>query len=1072
MTWSTNEEGFFRRGHLEPAVRSYLDNLVESGEAAGTGGVYHIRHSVVAGLDDEAAHGIGLPPTLAFSLRMRSIGNLVRPDSELRIDWFHGGRPVYLDRRIGSLAIFGDGKHYRVPSPVYEVLEAVDRLNGSDLQGQDRLVLWAEVKRWVGGEALVDDEYLRQLTVHVASGFTVKPIIAANGDHDFEVLPGRWVTRSDDGAVAPEREFEAVLPSAYQQQFEARFRALSGRSAYPINAGTILLVTPEVGRAFREIREIRDSGPLAIRGFLRQPHAVLRLRLEGDESAGELLKCLDEVFEYSERVKGIGMWEPKVVPWVKKGASPWLPPESFGVFIDNKRLEIPKEDIAHLEAEIASAIVQGLAIVQYQGVEIPATAAVLETVRLLEGESRPPPHPDLREPSETSAGPRAPGARTVLLVEDNFDDAQFLKQKREVPRLNDVDVSRRIHSTLYRHQQAAVDWLIAAWLNGEPGVLLADDMGLGKTLEALAFMAWVRGLADTGQVLQRPILVVAPTGLLKNWVQEAEKHLVGEGLGDRVEAFGEGLRALRIGAKDTDTGEIGLDLARISQAGWVLTSYESYRDYQLSFGRVAWSLAVFDEVQKVKNPASAVTQAATSVNAEFVLSLTGTPVENRLADLWSIMDLTQPGLLGSLKTFSSTWETDGADLSGLRDILSTGAPPAMMRRLKEDHLDGLPKRQLVFARARMPEEQRCAYDEAVDRARSATGSATLEALGRIRSISLHPHARGTESLEDYVRRSARLHLTVEWLQAIQTKGEKALVFVESRAMQATVAEIALDILGLPHRPLLINGAVSGPARQRRVDLFQERDAGFDLMILSPKAGGVGLTLTAANHVIHLSRWWNPAVEDQCTDRVFRIGQERNVMVYHPISEHPSHRNHSFDIRLDELLRSKRRLSRAVLAPAGASPEDFDRLLRDVTEEPLAVKASMNLNDVDVLDGAGFEAWVGEELRKAGYQVNRTPTSWDSGVDLVAQAGGLPTLIVQCKHTQTGAALTKEAVEEVLRGVQKYVEGADAHAAVVTNSAQVSPAAKALAFATGVHLWSREDLVDLSDPKVFLGPTRR
>jgi hypothetical protein len=1053
----------------EPSV-SLLQSLVESGEAERDGESYLLKHGFVAMMLEEEAHLLRLPPTLPFSFRMRSVGNLVRADSALRVDWFRDGIPAPLLGRAGSIAEFDGGDPYRIPSPIFELLEATERFNDSGSAGQDRLVLWAEVKRWIDADELLDDQYLRQLTVHIASAFTIRPTLTETGDADFQVLPGRWESDSTQGDVSDERSFSEVLPAAHREAFETRFRQLKGRSAYAINAGTILIATPEVSRALREVREVRDEGASAIRAFARQPQAILRARLEGDPEAVEIAVNLDEIFgDYGARVTGVGLWAPKVVPWIKKPSDPWLPPESLGVMIDGKPLEIEKEDVAELAATIERAIEGGKPSVTYAGVEIPATPEVLETVRTLEGAARPKANDERRQPSPDEEATHR--GRTVLEVVDNLENAQFLKTKRVVERPAEVDLRGRMISKLFPHQDVALEWLKEAWTAGEPGVLLADDMGLGKTVQALAFMSWLRGLMDTGQLTERPMLVVAPTGLLKNWIEERAIHLKGDGLGSHLEVFGPGLKSLRRGGRDTDTGEIGLDLSAISNAGWVLTSYETYRDYQLSFGRVSWSLAVFDEVQKVKNPAAAMTDAAKSVNAGFVLALTGTPVENRLADLWSIMDLTQPGLLGSLRDFSSEWESEGADLTGLREILTSGAPPPMLRRLKEDHIDGLPTRRFVYARGTMSPEQAHAYDDAIREARGAPGGATLQALGRIRSVSLHPHARGTETLVDYVRRSARLRLTVEWLHEIQAKGEKALVFAESRTMQATLAEIATELLGLPHRPLLINGAVTGPARQERVNRFQKRGSGFDMMILSPKAGGVGLTLTAANHVIHLSRWWNPAVEDQCTDRVYRIGQGRPVMVYHPLAEHPTHGTHSFDVRLDDLLRRKRRLSRAVLAPAGASHDDFDQLFREVTQTEREVASRFDLSDVDVLDGVGFEGWVAGQLKAAGYQVDRTPWSGDAGVDLVARSSGVPTLIVQCKHTQTGGTLQRSAVEEVLEGMRRYEEGDGAHAVVITNASQVAGVTEQLAFSQGVHLWTRSSLGGLSDPRVYLGPLR-
>ncbi|MFG0252767.1 MAG: DEAD/DEAH box helicase, partial [Phycisphaerales bacterium JB038] len=327
---------------------------------------------------------------------------------------------------------------------------------------------------------------------------------------------------------------------------------------------------------------------------------------------------------------------------------------------------------------------------------------------------------------------------------------------------------------------------------------------------------------------------------------------------------------------------------------------------------------------------SGVTEAAKAVNAEFVLALTGTPVENRLADLWSIGDLVQPGRLGSLKEFSRRWESSEADLEALgREILEPKpeAPALVLRRLKEDHLEGLPEKREVFEVAEMPPRQADAYSAIVGDARGEDAPSMLKTLGDLRRTSLHPGFSVGDAAADIVAHSSRMQLAVKWLENVQKSGEKALVFVEDIAIQAVMARVASEILGTRHPPLIINGSVAAKLRQDRVDEFQRRTSGFDFMVLSPRAAGVGLTITAANHVIHLSRWWNPAVEDQCTDRAFRIGQKRDVFVYYPVARHPEIGDRSFDHKLDELIRRKRRMSRDLLAAAAMTPEDRDDLYR-------------------------------------------------------------------------------------------------------------------------------------------------
>ena len=245
-------------------------------------------------------------------------------------------------------------------------------------------------------------------------------------------------------------------------------------------------------------------------------------------------------------------------------------------------------------------------------------------------------------------------------------------------------------------------------------------------------------------------------------------------------------------------------------------------------------------------------------------------------------------------------------------------PALMLRRLKEDHIHHLPEKHLHRRVVEMPSLQAAEYSEAVLSGRQDRGM--LQALHRLRSISLHPLAPGEVGVDQYIRESARLSETFTILEDVAERGDKALLFVESREMQNFLIFALRRRFPLSDDVLVINGAVSGGARKARVDVFQNR-RGFDVMILSPRAGGVGLTLTAANHVIHLSRWWNPAVEDQCTDRVFRIGQRRTVHVYVPLARHPRFGDYSFDLKLDSLMERKREMNRQVLAPAAATGGD-------------------------------------------------------------------------------------------------------------------------------------------------------
>jgi SNF2 family DNA or RNA helicase len=469
-----------------------------------------------------------------------------------------------------------------------------------------------------------------------------------------------------------------------------------------------------------------------------------------------------------------------------------------------------------------------------------------------------------------------------------------------------------------------------------PGVLLADDMGLGKTLQALTFLAWLQERFDAGEHPRKPFLLVAPTGLLRNWESEARTHLVEPGLGTLLRAYGKDL-------SDLEKEGLHRRTQRLQEADWVMTTYETLRDRIQTFLPVEWAVVGFDEAQKIKNPASRVTEMAKSLESDFVITITGTPVENSLSDLWSLMDATHAGLLGSLKEFRDAYqkpaeeEGDSERAQALRQLLEDEiSPPAILRRLKDDHLDGLPAKSSHELREEMRAHQAQAYTVALHQGLEGKGTpgAVLEAIQRLRKTSLLPDVIDETGITDeVVDNSARMRGMMKALDAIHERGEKALLFVEYLDLQEALIPYLEKRYRLAETPLRISGRVGGAERKRAVDTFQSRPENqFDVMLLSPKAGGVGLTLTAANHVIHLTRWWNPAVEDQCTDRVYRIGQERDVHIYYPMALHPELEETSFDLTLHRLLERKRDLSRQVLAAPSMGEDELADLWRETSRE--------------------------------------------------------------------------------------------------------------------------------------------
>lgn len=933
---------------LSPAV-DHLWHLVEEEEALAQGNELHLPHLSAAGLSPAKRAALDLPLAPQVTLFVQHHDTIDRPNFHVGYDWKHlDGRTVIAPKRDGAFLSIG-GRRHLLPAELYQIVSAIDHFNEIPATKPDeRAVAWMAVQDHLPAETEqgpVDaSRYLREIRIAYAGAFSLRPYETEEGI-DFD--PVLFAAKSNDQPTEPElgggEELDPapLLSEHLHQTFaEKRFRAFpEARGRYALPDGWLLILSPPLQKALTVAHQAQKAGGEVARDFVKNPRGYLREAL-GDELDEYLIEELfKETREFSERVQAIGLWQKKVLPWVQVPREPWLPPDAIGLIVDGAPVQLPADRLTELIDKVQGALERGESEVIFDGTPIPATEQTLgalgEIARIIEG--RPTTEGEVSKDKSEPTGQESRNEPHVLLVRNNFDEVIF--NSDPAPRLPQIDQNlgaELLRSSAKPHQTDGISWLQHSWHAGWTGALLADDMGLGKTFQTLAFLAWIRGAMRRGKLETAPILIVAPTGLLKNWEKEHGIHLDAPGLGEVLRAYGSSLKGLRTGTgSELNLAKPLLDVNRIQAADWVLTTYETLRDYQHSFGRVNFSIIVFDEIQKIKTPGTQITDAAKAMQAEFVLALTGTPIENRLADLWCIMDTLHPGALGGLKDFSKKYEDSPApeDLKRLKDALSLPGqdrPAVMLRRMKDEVLEALPKKTEHVVERFMPDIQANAYSAVIAAARQRTDRGKmLEALQAMRAVSLTPVERHlVASDEAYLMSSARLQALIAILDEIEARAEKALLFVEARAAQADLAGVLQRRYQLQKAPMIISGAVSGPKRQERVDAFQAAGEGFDLMILSPKAGGVGLTLTAANNVIHLSRWWNPAVEDQSTDRCYRIGQTQPVNVYLPMALMPGSEDHSFDRKLHALLQQKRALSREMLMPPMMTDEDARRLYAD------------------------------------------------------------------------------------------------------------------------------------------------
>lgn len=1056
---------------LLPGVSRLLAWVDDEDGATVTDDAILVPHHIIAALDVGAAHSISAPPSPPFLLDLQHLGTIDRPEFRFKATWLQtNGQPVPGVRKEGASLKVGT-KIFRIPEPLYGIVEAADAFNAAPPDDMDgRFRAWARMRDLLpeeSGKSIQVDGYLGSTRVaHVASfslalhsgadGFTFDPILFG---------PDLTTAAAEEHDEMP-HEVEGLLPPAQQELFaRKRFsESTECSSHYALGAGWYVVLDEPVQKALGVVRKAQMASQEVRKEFVRNPRSFISKAL-ADEFSDEVLETVFlETAEFSERVRDVGIWQPRVLPWIKKSKDSWLP-ESFGIQVGGQTMALESNQVPVLQAAIESAIAEGKLTVNWNGTDVPATSETLSTLVSLMGEVKPAPGTEplngLEEDSVVfDYGPAAGGGQYVLEIDDNLSEVGYQRVRVPRPAVPVKGIPIRLKTSLKAHQEEGLAWLQDAWTSGQPGVLLADDMGLGKTLQALAFLAWLREGMDLGHLKPAPILIVAPTGLLKNWEQEHDQHLHLPGLGDVLRAFGSGLTDIRSHkGREIEIGQATLDAARLSKADWILTTYETLRDYQHSFCSIRYASVVFDEMQKIKVPGTVMTHASKALNTDFIIGLTGTPIENRLADLWCLMDTIQPGLLKDLAAFSRIYEKEEnpEDLKQLKAILtepSPSAPQVMMRRMKADRLKGLPEKIEHPLEQLMSSAQAEAYDEAVKVARAGDGgSKILEALHRLRSISLHPLHPSSAIDDSYVDMSARFKLAVGVLDAIAAKGEKALIFLESQEMQPYLAGFLQRRYKLKSLPMLINGTVTGPKRQDRVNAFQNAGKGFDVIILSPRAGGVGLTLTAANHVIHLSRWWNPAVEDQCTDRCYRIGQTREVHVYYPQALHPAYPDQSFDRRLHALLGRKRQLSREMLMPP-TSPDDTKHLF----EQTVGSDSSyiFDMDSIDAMEPIQFEQWVLGRLKDVGHKVSKTPKSHDYGADGVVyhRISGRP-YIIQCKHTQCSTPPDK-AITDLLRAKISY-SLKNPGLIAVTNASAFGQAVADKAASEGILLVCRSNL---------------
>lgn len=698
---------------------------------------------------------------------------------------------------------------------------------------------------------------------------------------------------AEDIAFADDIALDAELIKPEELQLKPLFNSLSEEQNDLINKandiktyyqgnghGQIksrIFIEPKLQPCVERIRQKRITGT-DVPKFIKNPYPYIEDDLNVDL----------EVF--SERVKGLKSIIYKAQPFIQvneKEALNWFDFET-GIRIDQQS-EVGKEEMLSAE-QFEKLLDEAKANEGYARfddgwleVDINSSEAYLESLKKYES---------IKENGDIPFN----NMRQILDIFQNINDLEYnegcIKVIKSIKAagLDRFEHIEGLNANLYDYQKEGHQWLRSLdYL--DLGGLLADDMGLGKTLQVISYFQRLKN-----KEFLKPSLVVVPSSLLDNWQSEIVKF------SDNIQSC--------IYHKSKGVLTDYFDLCDV-----YITTYQTLVNQQLDLGKVDWRVLVCDEAQKIKNASTYASNAVKAMKANRKLALTGTPVENGLSELWSIVDYVQPGLLFSYKQFKEEFESPiqkvATEESEYKvDQLIEKLKPIYMRRTKEEKLEGMPSFEEITLFAALSKEQLKLYLEQIIIAKNDK-SRILASLNNMLTICSHPRAYTGElnaTTKQLLKEAPKLEESIELLNEIKSKSEKVIIFTKYRNMQMILKQVISDIFGIyPH---IINGDMKGN-RLLAIEDFSDKK-GFNVMILSPRAAGMGLNITSANHVIHYTRDWNPAVEKQSTDRVYRMGQKKDVQVYYPITTYTQ--NETVEEKLNYLLLQKKKLIEKVVVP--------------------------------------------------------------------------------------------------------------------------------------------------------------
>jgi SNF2 family DNA or RNA helicase len=1034
-----------RLGQLLPTL---IPQLLELGVATESGGSLRLGYSDYSGLEEIGIDAFsGIVEWAPFTLELSTTGALGFESLNYRYRFYLGSQPVY-PQRLGCFVRRGDAL-YQLDRQAFALINTIDDFNALPAEKKksaEAYIDFAEIKGLARGVGAEVDRFIAKQNVLVPSQVGV----------DVHV--------HDDGRLSFVPEIESVDKTALRQAFLQRDDIDPVYSLTPTGGGGVHIVLDENQRAALKLMQgIRRVGKTERAEVLRDPQAIF----DGVGSAVDLT-------DFGPRVRGIGDF-----PFVSQ---PYLQRSSTGIFDDpnlqghdstGSKFNIgitcryaddssenvlfnSRGELLEFSEAARNALATGEGTVQLGNktilVDAPFIRALDEAVASI-----------TRTPTRRSE--EGMSKRRYLLIYTNESELEYQEKYDGAGGDTDLDIpaSLKDPSLLKPHQRAGVAWLQRNFRLNRNGCLLADDMGLGKTLQVLTFLAWlIEGgyLSRTGKDREtgpwKPILIVAPIILLENetWINDMRTFFANEGAlflpwvtlrGSTLSGF------RRARHQETAAGEPVLDLNRLLQYRVILTNYETIVNYQHSFAKLKDNLTVVvtDEAQEHKTPSTKISHALKSLSPKFRVACTGTPVETRLLDVWNIFDYLQPGqLLGSASEFRDKYEkeietTDAGKgavaLDSLKDRLRYRSPDAFLLRREKTALAGLPKKHEHQLFCDLSDRQREWHMDLVNRVK--LGGQEGHPLGLIHHlVRVYQHPALVPrydpiSAADAIATCPKLSAVITCLHEIHRKGEKALIFTRSLDMQQLLAGAIGEEFGIDVD--IVNGATNRKGKTASAETTRKgivrrfRDSeGFNVLILSPDVAGIGLTLVEANHVIHYGRWWNPAKESQATDRVYRIGQTKDVHVYYPICRDPAGAFETFDEKLDALISRRKSLARDFLAPMPAESELELELLDQVASADEVKTAtsipSITQEELKRMAWDRFEALVALLEKHQGGKVVLTPRTGDGGIDVISVHENKIRLL-RCKHTNlfvTGEGTEIRETKVAIEGYRQKLAGVD------------------------------------------------